>query len=175
VPRFSTSQVDGAIARLPQQSNASIAQVLSNARKSHIEALVHACEDELRTRGALNLSTAEAGRAAAISARTTGKALTDVIQIAFTEVTPTPEERLILSWIASHPGTSHVQTTAAYGRKDLSLVIGHLVYQRFGYFKPFLNGPIQSDLLLQRDTSTGRVCYTLRPETVAALGALGIL
>jgi hypothetical protein len=38
-----------------------------------------------------------------------------------------------------------------------------------------LSSPIQSDLLLERDRTSGKVRYTLRPEALKAFGALGIL
>jgi hypothetical protein len=38
-----------------------------------------------------------------------------------------------------------------------------------------LTGPIQSDLLLLRDNSSGRMCYTLRPQALAAFSTLGML
>ncbi len=168
-------QVNGAIDRLPRQSNASVEQVLANARRLGIEPLVQACQDELRTRGSLNLSTADAEQTSKISAKIAGKALSEVIEIAFKEVPAKPEELLILRWISQHPGTSHAELGTVYRNRDLSLVIGHLIYYRFGYFRPMLTGPIQSDLLLVRDKSSGRMCYTLRPEALTAFNALGML
>jgi hypothetical protein len=173
--KFSVVQVNDAIARLSRQSNASIEQVLVNARRLGTEPLVQACQDELRMRGSLNLSKADAEQTSDISARVAGKALSEVIEIAFKEVPAKPEERLILSWISQHPGTSHAEIGTVHKSGDLSLVIGHLIYYRFGYFRPMLTGSIQSDLLLERDRSSGRVCYTLRPEALAAFSALGIL
>jgi len=126
-------------------------------------------------RGSLNLSEADAEQTSKISAKVAGKALSEVIEIAFKEVPAKPEEILILGWISQHPGTSHAELGTVYRNGDLSLVIGHLIYYRFGYFRPFLTGPIQSDLLLARDKSSGRMCYTLRPEALTAFTALGIL
>jgi hypothetical protein len=173
--KFSVAQVNDAIARLSRQSNTAIEQVLVNARRLEIEPLVQACQDELRMRGSLNLSAAEAERTSKISARIAGRALSEVIEIAFTEVPAKPEERLILNWISRHPGTSQAEIGTVYKNGDLSLVIGHLIYYRFGYFRPMLSGPTQSDLLLDRDRSSGRVCYTLRPEARAAFSALNLL
>jgi uncharacterized protein (DUF4415 family) len=167
--------IANAIARLPQQSNASVSQVLVNARRLNSDSLVQACQDELQVRGSLNLNEADAKRAAGISAKTAGRTLSEIIEIAFKEVPAKPEELLILRWIAQHPGTSYATILNAYGKNDLSLVIGHLIYYRFGYFRPLLNGPIQSDLLLDRDNSSGKVCYTLRPEALEALSTVGIL
>jgi hypothetical protein len=52
--KFGAPKVDDAIARLSRQRNESIERVLVNAR------LVQACQDELRMRGSLNLSTEDA-------------------------------------------------------------------------------------------------------------------
>ena len=131
--------------------NTSIEQALVNARRLDIKALVEACQYELRARGSLNLPTAEAERTSTISAKVAGKALSEVIELAFNDVPAKPEEVLILRWISEHPGASHAEIGVVYGRRDLSLVIGHLIYYRFGYFRTMLFSPIQSDLLLERD------------------------
>jgi hypothetical protein len=166
---------ESAIDRLPRQSNASIEQVLANARRLGFEVLVQAAQDELRARGSLTLTKEDAEQTAKISAKVADKALSEVIEIAFKEVPAKPEELLILRWISQHPGTSYTEIGKVYRNGDLSLVIGHLIYYRFGYFRPMLTGPIQSDLLLERDKTSGSVCYTLRPEALMAFTALGIM
>ena len=59
--------------------------------------------------------------------------------------------------ISEHPGTSHAEIGTVYKNRDLSLVIGHLIHYRFGYFRPLLTGAIQSDLLLERDKTSGKI------------------
>jgi hypothetical protein len=170
-----TSKLDPskAIDRLPGQSNASIEQVLANARRLSMVTLVEACQDELRTRGSLTLSKEDAEQAASVSSRISGKALSEVIQIAFTEVPAKPEELLIIRWIWKNPGTSYAEIKKIYQSGDLSLVIGHLVYRRFGYFRSLITTPTQSDLLLERGKIPGgKVCYTLRAEAIDAFTAL---
>ena len=135
--RVNAGQVDAAISRLPLQSNASVEQVLANALRLKLTVLVEACREELRSRGSLILTAADVGQIAKIEARVLNMTLRDVIEIAFREVPPKEEEVLILRWIASHPGTSYTELLKVYGRNDLSLVIGHLVYHRFGYFPIF--------------------------------------
>ena len=169
------AQVDRAIARLSRQSSAAIEQVLLNSRRLENSALAQACEEELRARGSLKLGAADAEQAARNSERAAGKSLSEVIRMAFEEVPAKSEEIPILEWIARHPGTSCAELGVAYGKNDLTLVIGHLVYHRFGYFRPLLNSKIQSDLLLERDSSSGRVCYRLRPEALEAFTSLGVL
>jgi hypothetical protein len=169
-----SARVEAAITRLKRQSNASIEQVLSNASRQRINALVEACRDELRARGSLVLTAADAEQMAKIESRVADMALRDVIEIAFREVPAKDEEILILRWIASHSGTSYAELAKAYGRNDLSLVIGHLVYYRLGYFRPFLKSATRSDVLLERQSGPAGVCYWLRPEALEAFRALGI-
>ena len=168
-------QTQQAIARLKAQSTASIRQVLENARRAANDGLAEACEGELRIRGSLQMSGADAKQAILAEERTAGKSLAEVIEIAFEDIPGNPEEVVILRWIAANPGTTFNETAKAYGRNDLALVIGHLVYNRFGYFRRFLAGQIQSDVLLARLTSPEGVRYTLRAETAAALAGLGTI
>jgi hypothetical protein len=171
----SSKQIQAAIGRLPQQASAAIKQVLANARVQNLPLLIEACDAELKLRGTLVLTADTAAQAAEIAARVAGKPLREVIALAFTEVPPRAEEQVILRWLADHPGTSFEELKKVYGKGDLSLVIGHLVYYRFGYFRPLLVGRTQSDLLLERDTAGKSVRYTLRPEAAAALAEIGWL
>jgi len=126
VVKTGPAQIDCAIDRLTTQSNASIKQVLANARRLGSELLAQACQNELRARGSLDLSAEDAEHASKISARVAGNALSEVIEIAFNEVPAKPEERLILRWIAQHPGGSHAELAIVCGSGDLPLVTGHL-------------------------------------------------
>ncbi len=164
-----------ALARLPNQASESIKTTLENARRARLDALVAACEQELRVRGSLTLSANDAALAARVNAAVAGKSLQEVIEIAFRDVPAKPEEVLIIRWIAQHPGTSYREVRAVYGKDDLSLVIGHMIYDRFGHFRHRLGDGAQSDLLLHRDSTAQSVRYTLRPEAIAAFGAIGLL
>jgi hypothetical protein len=168
-------QVSKAIARLPKQSNAAIQRVLENARRAERDDLISACQQELQRRGSLDLTDDAATHAARLNATVAGKNLQEVIEIAFRDVPAKPEEALIIRWIAQHCGASYRDLLTVYGKQDLSLVIGHLIYYRFGYFRDRLLGGTQSDLLLERDTSGESVRYTLRPEALAAFRSLGML
>lgn len=173
VKKLTSAQISVAIERLPRQSSASIKQVLVNAQRLLETLIVEACQDELRTRGSFDLTAEAAEQACKISARIDGRALAEVIEIAFTEVPAKPEEQVILRWISEHPGTSQAEIGGVYKSRDLNLVLGHLIYYRFGYFRPLLSGPVQSDLLLDRDMTSGKVRYTLRPEASTAFSAMG--
>lgn len=168
-------QIERAIARIPEQSNTSIKQVMENAKRASAGRLVEACEAELRARGTLDLTAETAKLAVSAAARTAGKSLAEVIEIAFKDVPAKPEEIQILRWIAKNPGTTFKEIEKIYGRNDLSLVIGHFIYYRFGYFRPFINSTKQSDIMLARTMPKTGVCYTLRPEATEALGKLGII
>ena len=168
-------QTDRAVVRLRGQSTASVRQVLTNARRAASERLAEACEEELRIRGSFEMTEADAAGALVAEERTADKSMEEVIGLAFKHIPAKPEEVLILRWISANPGTTFSATAQAYGRKDLGLVIGHLVYYRFGYFRRFLTGPIQSDVLLERTKSPEGVRYTLRSEAAVAFGALGTI
>ena len=137
--------------------------------------LAEACEEELRLRGSFDMSEADAEQMVQATARSAGKSLSEVIGMAFTDIPAKPEEVLILRWIANNPGTTFAATAKAYGRNDLALVIGHLVYYRCGYFRPFVKGSTQSDVLLIRTQSPAGVCYTLRIEAAEAFVKAGIV
>ncbi len=170
-----SDQTNRAIARLQGQSTASIKRVLENATRASNESLAWACKEELRVRGSFDMSEADAKQMVEATARSAGKSLVEVIEIAFTDVQAKPEEVLILRWIARNPGTTFSTTAKAYDRNDLGLVIGHLIYYRFGYFRPFIEGATQSDLLLARTPSPAGVCYTLRLEAAEALAKVGVV
>jgi hypothetical protein len=170
-----SNQTERAIGRLQGQSSASIKLVLENAKRASNDALTDACEKELRIRGSFEMSEAEAKQMVEAIGRSAGKSLLEVIEIAFSDVPAKPEEVLILRWIALNPGTTFAATAKAYGRNDLALVIGHLVYYRFGYFRPFIESATQSDLLLVRTPSPAGVSYTLRPEAAEALAKVGVI
>ncbi len=167
-------QIQAAIARVPSQGSAAIKAVLVNAKTQKLTPLMEACETELKLRGSLDLSADQAALAITASARIVGKTLSEVIAIAFTEVPPRAEERTILRAIGLQPGISFAELNKIYTNGDLGLVIGHLTYYRFGYFRPFLTGATQSDLLLERDKTAKSIRYMLRPDASAAFASLSL-
>lgn len=173
-PVVSNKHIKAATARIQSQASSAIKAVLVNAKAQKLPDLVEACEAELRLRGSLDLTSQQAVLAAAASERIAGKPLTEVIQIAFTEIPAREEECQILRAIGDQPGISFAELNKIYRNGDLGLVIGHLTYYRFGYFRPFLTGATQSDLLLDRDKSAKSIRYTLRPEAAAAFASLGL-
>ena len=78
--------------------------------------------------------------------------------------------------LAAHPGGTYQEAVAAYGKGDVSLLVGHLVYDRYGCFKKFLDGQLrQSDVLVQRDHAGNSVRYTLKSEANQAFSELGLI
>lgn len=173
----SSEQVLAAIERLPGQSNAAIARVLENARAYLAHELVHACETELASRGSLQLSEAQARQAVAAQMKVKDKGLREVIEIAFQDVPLSyPEEAWVIQKLTANPSMRYANLELSYvtrfSKNDLSLVVGHLVYYRFGYFRHLIQSKTQSDLLIER-SSDGGVTYRLRAETLDAFRALG--
>jgi hypothetical protein len=162
---LSEEQIDRAIKRIPKQSNASIKQVLENAKLGSAGRLVEACEDELKARASVDWTMETAGLMADAAARMVGKPLVEVIEIAFSELLPNPNKLSILRWIAAHPGGSSSAAEAAYTGKAFLLVVGHLIYDRLGYFRPFITTSTMSDILLAR---TNRLIGCLRRSRIAS-------
>lgn len=135
MPPFDPENVRAAIPQVPSWGTERIKQVLQRARDKNISALVEACEEELQIRGPKSLSDREAADAREISRTLAGKRLEEVIELAFGYREADADEIRVIQWIAANPGTSYQETLAVYGKGDLSLVIGHLVYHRFGHLE----------------------------------------
>jgi hypothetical protein len=176
--QLSSKQIEAAIARLPGQSNAAIARVLQNAQRYAAHELVQACQAELAARGSLQMSEEQARQAAAAQVKAKDKDLREVIEIAFRDVPLYPEEDWILRELVAHPGIRYADLEKAYiarfNKNDLSLTVGHLVYNRFGYFRHLIRGEIQSDLLIQRGNDNG-ITYRLRAEALDAFRTLNLV
>jgi hypothetical protein len=175
----SSEQVSAAIERLPSQSNAAIARVLENARARLAHELVRACETELAARGALQLSEEQARQAVAAQVKVKDKGLREVIEIAFQDVPLSyPEEAWVIRELTANPGIRYANLELSYvarfSKNDLSLVVGHLVYNRFGYFRHLIQSKTQSDLLIERGNDGG-VTYCLRAETLDAFRGLNLV
>ena len=120
-----------------------------------------------------------AGKSVAAQIKVKDKGLREVIEIAFQDVPPPyPEEAWVLREIGANPGIRYadLETTylAQFHKNDLSLVIGHLVYNRFGYFRHLIQGKIQSDLLIERGNEGG-TSYRLRAEALDAFRTLNLV
>ena len=173
-----SKQASAAIARIPGQSSAAVERIRENARAQSEQAVVEACEAELASRKA-PLSASQASQAVAAQAKVQDKSLQEVIEIAFRNVPfKAPEEGWIVRTIAAQPGICYAELAEAYvaqfGKDDVSLTIGHLVYFRFGYFRHLIRSATQSDVLIAREHAGG-VTYRFRPEALAAFRALNLV
>jgi hypothetical protein len=103
--------------------------------------------------------------------------LVDAIRYAFTAVLPPSDYEIkFLHWVIAHPGGSYQDALKAYGKGDLSLTIGHLVYDRYGCFRKFMqDGEDQSSVLLHKDRTGESVRYTLRHEAEQVFKELQIV
>jgi len=174
---ISDENIAKAVARLPSQGNNEIRTVLNNAEARGAHELVEACRQELTARGSLNLSGSDAQRHVEWGAAVKDMKLQEAIEFAFSKAQPpTDYEVVIVRAIASHPGISFQELSEIYGKGDLSLCIGHLVYDRFGCFRKWIEGEKdQSSVLMSKDRSGDSVRYRLKPEASEAFRNIGLV
>ncbi len=74
------------------------------------------------------------------------------------------------------PGEQCGRIEKVYGKRDSSLALGHLVYDRHGFFRQFLDEERdQSSILIEKGKVDGLVTWKLKPETDAELRKLGVI
>lgn len=173
---FDDKHVQAAIARLPAMATKGIRELKSRAEAQELSALVAACDAELAARP-VDFSAGEAVDHLAMAEATHGMDFTDAVSVAFSKVRPPSEvEHAFLTWIADHPGASYEEAVVQRGKGDAGLLIGHLIYDRFGCFRRFVaEGADLSSLMLIKDRSGPSVKYTLRDEAREGLKRAGVL
>ncbi len=173
---YSEKNVSQAVGRLPRMATGDVSRLLDTARAKGLQRLIEACEAELSLRP-IEFNAEMAERFERMAEAVAGMSLTDAIMHAFRSAVPARDyERKILRKIADEPGILFRDLERHYGKGDTSLVIGHLVYDRFGCFRHLASpGQMQSDLLLAREKSSSGVRYRLRSEAEAVLRELGII
>lgn len=173
---FDDKHVQAAIARLPTMATKGIRELRDRAEAKELAALVAACDAELEARP-VDFSADDAVNHSVMANATNGMDLTDAVAVAFSKVRPPSEvEHAFLTWIADHPGASYEEAVAKRGKGDVGLLIGHLIYDRFGCFRRFVaEGADLSSLMLIKDRSGRSVRYTLRDEAREGLKRAGIL
>ena len=173
---FSDKHVADAIGRLPRMATADISDLLRRAKVQGIAALQAACEAELASRP-FSFTRQQGADFDAMARAVTGMSLPEAIRYAFTEVCPANDEEIaVLRWLAEHPGGSFQDCGRHLGKGNLGLVIGHLVYHRYGCFRAFITDRNdQSSVLLRKDRSGGQVRYWLMPEAEAVFRDLGVI
>lgn len=175
---FSGENIEKAIQALPIKSNAQLERLLKIAIERDIADLRDAIEAELALRGQAVLDEDAAIRHAKWAEDTVDLDRYETILYAFTKRPPDDDENPLIFAIAFHPGISHAELTEVRGKRGVSLVLGHLVYNRFGSFRHLLaTGSFgkQSDILLERSDADGRVAYALQPEAARAFRELKII
>ncbi|MBF9234609.1 hypothetical protein [Microvirga alba] len=168
--------IAAAIARLSKQATNDVKALRERAEKIGLTTLVAACDAELKSRP-IEFSQEQADSFEAMAEQVKDLDLYAAIGHAFTKARlPSPEEEQIIRWMAANPGGSYEDARKAYGKGGLSLVIGHLVYDRYGCFKKFMKpGEDQSSVLISKDRSGGSVRYTLKPEVLAVFKEIGVI
>ena len=173
---FADKHVATAIARLPKMPSDQVKSLRDTARVKGLDSLFSACEAELAKRP-FSFTADNAARFEQMAVAVGDMSLVEAMRFAFSkEMTANPDEARILRWIAANPGGTYEDALKAYGKGDLSLVIGHLVYHRYGCFRRFVDpGEDQSSVLLRKDRTQGSVRYWLKPEAEAIFRELGII
>lgn len=168
--------VAAAIARLPKQATKDVRAMRERGAQMGRTDLVEACDAELKSRP-IEFSQEQAISFEAMAEQVKDLDLYAAIGHAFTKARlPSPEEEIVIRWMAANPGGSYDEARTAYGKGDLSLVIGHLVYDRYGCFKKFMKpGEDQSSVLIFKDYSGESVRYTLKPEALAVFKEIGVI
>lgn len=173
---FSPALVQKAIERLAIQASSEIKLVRKAATAKGLSDLVAACDEELGRRP----YDVDADTAVSIQRseeETEGMTLAEAVRHAFTKVRPPSDDEVrYLRWQAVNPGGSYAEAVKVYGKGDLGLCIGHLVYDRYGCFRRFIDDKEdQSSVLIEKVRGQGSVRYTLRPEVQQALQAIGVV
>ena len=172
---YSTANVDRAIDRLPSLATKDIRDQLDRATSRGIERLAEACRRELGLRP-VEMNGDVARRHAETAERMRGMSLADVTRMAFTEQPPSWQELKILKVIAADPGITFAKLQEITAMRDLSLAVGHLAHDRFGFFRGHIEAEKdQSSVLILKDNNSPSVTYRLKPEVEAVLRDLGIV
>ncbi|MER0238955.1 hypothetical protein [Fulvimarina sp. MAC8] len=173
---FSPTAVDKAIARLPRLSTKDVQLMRGRGEDKGLTDLVEACDAELEKRP---IEYDDDTAAAMIAAEKTVAEfdLAKATMYAFSEFRQaSAEERRILGWIGANPGGSYADALKSYGKGDLALAIGHLVYDRYGCFRRFVEGhEDQSSVLIEKVRGDGSVRYTIRPEVLPVFKELALI
>lgn len=173
---FEDKHVAAAIARLTTMSTASIHDLKERASTQQLEALVVACDEELALRP-IAFSANDAASHARMAEAVVDLDLVDTIAVAFSKVLPANEVEIeLLRWIAANPGATYQDAVTMRGKGDVGLIIGHLVYERFGCFRRFVKPKSDlSSLLINKDRSGPSVRYSLNAEALEGLTRASVI
>jgi len=173
---FSAANIANAIKRVPSSSTKDLRSLLRRTSKEGLTELSEIIATELTVRGSIDLDKPSAERHANWSTLAADLDLSDAIHLAFREAPINDEELYLTRQIAQNPGIDYQALVESSRKGNVSLILGHMVFERLGFFRKFLigTGPI-SDLLFQRNRSMGRVTYRLSVEAERSFRALGLI
>ncbi|MBC2834076.1 hypothetical protein [Paragemmobacter straminiformis] len=173
---FSAENVAKAISRVTSTSSKDLRALRTRAVANRLTDLAAAIDSELQLRGAFELDASQAERHASWSEKAADLNLVEAIEMAFSIAPANPEEKALTLRIYENPEVSYQDLVGFRGKGDVGLILGHMIYERLGFFRKFLLGSERmSDLLFTRDTATGRVSYRLTAEAEAAFIKIGLL
>jgi hypothetical protein len=176
-PAYSSANVAKAIERVPRMGSTEIEELGARAASRGFEELRDACALELSLRGPARIAGEDAPLHDDWRREVEPLGLAQTIEYAFGLAAPATEaETSIVRLIAETPGITHAALGAAYGKRDLSLVMGHFVNDRHGCFRKWLaDEEDQSGVLFRKDRSGRSVRYWLKPETETAFRQIGLI
>ena len=162
---FSEKQVAAAISRLPSMGSKLVRELRVRAEANGLSDLLAACDETLASRP-IEFDGALAESFVAMEQAVVDLDLVEAIRYAFSKARlANSEEIRFLRWVAANPGGTYQEAVEAYGKGDVGLLVGHLVYDRYGCFKKFLDPKEdQSSVLLHKDRSGNSVRYRLKAE-----------
>ena len=168
--------IEAACARIGTQSSKAVRQVRMNAERKDAATLVAACDAELALRGDHEFTAEEATAAVEVATSLEDKPLRDRIVEAFEAMPARDYEEELLRVIDAHPGANYAVIHKEFSRKDTALVAGHMVYDRFGYFRSLIASEAdRASMLLIKAPKGKQGTWQLRPEAQEAFASLGVL
>lgn len=173
---FDAKHIAAAIARLSLQSSRDVKLVRDRAESLGLDSLVSACDAELAERP-FEFTEQHVARFEEMASLVRDADLTEAIEVAFTKVlVANSDEVRVLQWWSENPGGAFKDAEQFYGKGDLALVVGHLVYDRYGCFRKFMNRAAdKSSVILLKDRSGPSVRYTLKPEADFVFRKIGVV
>jgi len=173
---FSSANILKAIQRVPATATKDLQELLKRAQANGLNDLMEAIEAEISLRGPMNLDAIAAHQHVRWADQVAGMHLSASIQTAFKEVPPKEYELPLIQEIARNPGVSYQALLDFRKKGDVGLILGHLVYDRLGFFRAFLPGKKNiSDMLLFREQVSGEMTYRLTTEAEQAFRVLDLI
>ena len=167
---YSDDKIARAVEEVPGKSTKKLKVLLERARKQGLSTLEAAIEAEIALRGSFIMDDDIAALNHKWTQDTQDLDLQAAMITAFKTVKLNKDERYLVMLIAQHPGITHDELRKSRGKGDVGLILGHIIYERLGFFRRFLgNTKNDSDLIFERTYIDGRVTYKLKKDAEEAL------